>query len=51
MDNVIDLNEYKKRKNAQKKTKKKDKPIKTVSEDTHLSPSQFTRMNKWEEDD
>lgn len=52
MGEVINLDEYRKKRNAEKKKKKQTRPVWHPSMgDPNLSPSQFSKMQDWEDEE
>lgn len=53
-DNVVSLDEYRKRKAAEKKKKKQTRPLpwhpSMGTEPPKMSPSQFSKLEDWETD-
>lgn len=53
MGDVVDLNEYRKRRAAEKKKKKQSRPVwhPSMGGQPNLSPSQFNKMSEWTDDE
>jgi hypothetical protein len=56
MGDVVDLNEYRKRKAAEKKKKKSERPIPVWhpsmgTEPPKVNPAQFAKMQEWADDE
>lgn len=53
MGEIVDLNEYRKRRAVEKKKKKQSRPVwhPSMGDQPNLSPSQFSKMSAWSQDE